>query len=503
MTGVSTSEQLSTAKSDRRERLFDSGVYRGMLVSGKGFRKSRDGTVEVLEKATGGMLHIAGIAAAPEVSEAVRSAADMQPAWAGAAGTARGDVVRRFAALIETHQDELKEWIIRETGSVKGKAVFEVEMSIRESLEASTLATKPVGEIVVRNDGYESRYTRVPMGIVGVITPWNSPLILAIRSVAPALALGNAVVLKPDLQTPVCGGFLIARLLEKAGLPLGVFQVVPGGAEAGEALVSHPNVSMITFTGSTATGQRVGEVAGRLLKRASLELGGNNAYIVCDDADVERAAMAGAFGAFFHQGQICFTIGSHLVHRKIYGEYVQRLTERAKNLGVGDPFRSDVHLGPIINEKQAARAQALLDESVQMGATVLVGGRREGLFFEPTVVEVRPDMPLFREEVFGPIAPVMSVEDDNEAIRLANSTGYGLAAAIQTPSMHRAQSIADQLKTGIVHINDQPVIHSVYGPIGGMGASGNGGRTGRPAWEHEFTQMRWQTMNERSPDYPF
>jgi benzaldehyde dehydrogenase (NAD) len=506
---VSSSEQTYSAdqayssKSNDRARLFESGDYRGMLVSGRGFRPSQDGTVEVLEKATGAVLHLAGVAAENEVSEAVRCAAQAQPAWSSAPGPTRSDVLRRFAALIEVHQNEIKEWIIRETGSVMGKAVFEVEMSIRESIEASTLATKPVGEIVTREGGLESTYMRVPMGVVGVITPWNSPLILAVRSVAPALALGNSVVLKPDLQTPVSGGFLIARLLEEAGLPPGLLQVIPGGAVAGEALVSHADVAMITFTGSTATGRRVGEVAGRWLKRASLELGGNNAYIVCDDADLERATMAGAFGAFFHQGQICFTIGSHLVHQKIYREYVRRLTERTKNLGVGDPFRSDVHLGPIINEKQAARAQALLDESVKMGAKILIGGKREGLFFQPTVVEVRPDMPLFREEIFGPIAPVLSVEDDREAVRLANSTGYGLAAAIQTGSMYRGQAIAQQLKTGVVHINDQPVIHSVYGPIGGMGASGNGGRTGLPAWEHEFTQLRWQTMNETSPEYPF
>jgi benzaldehyde dehydrogenase (NAD) len=500
---MTKTKQSSSVRCRDGDILFDAKAHRGMLFGGKGFRASQDGTIEVLEKATGEILHVAGVAGPNEVSEAVRSAAEAQRSWAETPGPERGDVLRRFSALVDAHQNEIKEWIIRETGSIMGKAVFEVEMSVRESVEASTLATKPIGEVLSRVGGRESSYTRVPLGVVGVITPWNSPMILAVRSVAPALALGNAVVLKPDAQTPVSGGFLIARLLQEAGLPEGLFHVVPGGAEAGEALVSHEDVNMISFTGSTPTGRRVGEVAGRTLKRASLELGGNNAFIVCDDADIERAAMAGAFGAFFHQGQICFTIGRHLVNQKVYGDYVRHLTERTRALGVGDPFRSDVHLGPIINEKQALRAQALLDESVAMGAKILVGGKRSGLFFEPTVVEVRPDMPLFREEIFGPIAPVLSVKDDDEAILLANRTEYGLAAAIQTGSLQRGQRLARQLKTGIIHINDQPLIHSVYGPIGGMRASGNGGRTGLPAWEQEFTQMQWQTTNETSPDYPF
>jgi benzaldehyde dehydrogenase (NAD) len=213
--------------------------------------------------------------------------------------------------------------------------------------------------------------------------------------------------------------------------------------------------------------------------------------------------MAGAFGSFFHQGQICFTIGRHLVNTKVYDDYVGQLVARARALRVGDPYRSDVHLGPIINEKQAARVQDLLDRSIAMGAKVFAGGKRSGLFFEPTVVEVTPKMPLFEEEIFGPIAAVMRVQDDDKAVVLANDTDLGLVAAIQTRSLQRAQAIARRLNTGIIHVNDQPVVHEVYGPIGGLGASGNGARTGLPAWEHEYTQLQWQTTHKISPDYPF
>lgn len=493
-----------TTQTNRDESLFNATTYQGQLFGFGGFRPAGGPAVEVVEKATGETLYIAGLADAGDVDAAVEAAVRAQRDWAATAGTVRGDIVRRFSSLLQLHREEVMEWVIRETGSIKNKGLFEVDLSIRETLEASTLATQPEGLVLSRSNGRLSMATRVPIGVVGIITPWNSPLILAVRGIMPALALGNAVVLKPDVHTPVCGGFLIARLLQEAGLPNGLFHVLPGGADTGEALVAHQDVKMISFTGSTSVGRRVGEVAGRLLKRAALELGGNNAFIVREDADIERAAMAGAFGSFFHQGQICFTIGRHLVNEKVFDDYVTQLAARAARLKVGDPFRADVQLGPIINERQAQRAQKILDDSVAAGARVVVGGKRNGLFFEPTVVvDVRPDMPLFHEEIFGPIAAVLSVKDDAEAVVLANQTEYGLAAAIQSRSLQQAQAIAGQLKTGVVHINDQPVIHEVYGPIGGMGASGNGARTGLPAWEHEFTQWLWQTVNDTSPEYPF
>jgi benzaldehyde dehydrogenase (NAD) len=488
---------------DQRDVLFNAEQLSGVLFSSDGFRAAEE-RADVLEKATGAVLCVTGVANRNDVDAAVIAATDAQAMWAQQDATLRGDVVRRFAELLSQHREEVIEWIIRESGSVKAKALFEVDLSIRETLEASTLATRPEGLVLSKTNGRTSMATRVPVGVVGIITPWNSPLILAVRGIMPALALGNSVVLKPDVQTPVCGGFLIAALLQKAGLPDGLLHVLPGAAATGEALVAHNGVHLISFTGSTGVGRQVGETAGKLLKRVALELGGNNPFIVRSDADIDRAAMAGAFGSFFHQGQICFTIGRHLVHVDVVEQYVENLVKRASRLKVGDPFRGDVQLGPIINERQAQRAQRILDESIASGARVVAGGKRDGLFFEPTVVtHVTPDMPLFHEETFGPVAAVLSFRDDEEAIELANNTEFGLAAAVQSRSLQHAQAIASRLKTGIVHINDQPVIHEVYGPIGGMGESGNGARTGLPAWEHEYTQWRWQTVNDVSPDYPF
>src|SRR5262249_2165598 len=232
--------------------------------------------------------------------------------------------------------------------------------------------------------GRESIARRVPLGVVGVIAPWNFPQILSVRAVAPALALGNAVILKPDLQTAVSGGVLIARLFEAAGLPDGVLHVLPGGAEPGAALAEDPNVAMISFTGSTAVGREVGAAAGRTLKRVSLELGGNNALIVLDDADIEVASSAGAWSAFLHQGQICMTAGRHIVSAAVADEYLDRLAKRAAALPVGDPFTEQVALGPLISQRQLANVDRIVTETVAAGAQIRAGGTHDPPDYQPT-----------------------------------------------------------------------------------------------------------------------
>ena len=242
------------------------------------------------------------------------------------AGGNRARVMREAARVIETNTKEITEWIIRETGSVPGKAAFEIGIATGELYHAAALLAQPIGQVLSPVDPDRmSLAVRVPVGVVAVITPWNVPLVLSMRSVAPALALGNAVVLKPDPKTPVCGGFLLARIFETAGLPPGLLSVLPGGAEVGEALVTAPKVRLVTFTGSTLVGRRVGELAGRSLKRVSLELGGNSAMIILDDADLDAASSAGAWGSFLHQGQVCMTTGRHIVLRRVADAYTQNL----------------------------------------------------------------------------------------------------------------------------------------------------------------------------------
>jgi benzaldehyde dehydrogenase (NAD) len=312
------------------------------------------------------------------------------------------------------------------------------------------------------------------------------------------------VVLKPDPQTPISGGFIIARVFQEAGLPEGALHVLPGGAEAGEALVTDSRVRMIQFTGSTAVGRRIGELCGKHLKKVSLELGGKSSLIVLDDADLDRAASNVAWGAWLHQGQICMASGRVLVHEAVAAALIERLVAKATHMPVGDPKTGQVALGPMINARQVARADAIVRDSVKAGAKLDAGGAHDGLFFKPTVLSgVKPGMRAFEEEVFGPVVNLTTFKTDDEAVALANDTEYGLAAGVISNSIARAMAIGDRLKAGMLHINDQTVNDECTNPFGGMGCSGNGGRVGGPADLDEYTQWQWLTVKGEAPQTPF
>lgn len=480
-------------------------LWTGKIYSGGWRAAAGGGVLAVTDKSSGEKLGEIGLASAQDVVSAAVLARESQRSWAALPGPHRGDIVRKASLLIAEHADEIAAQIVRETGSIRPKGRMEGILTAREILEAATLATQPTGFINASEaPGRRSIARRIPVGVVGVITPWNSPFLLASRAVAPALAAGNAVLLKPDAQSSVCGGAFFAQLFEAAGLPPGLLHILPGGAEVGEALVRDRHVDMISFTGSTKVGRAIGATAGGLLKRVSLELGGNNALIVLDDVDIEAAASAGAWGSFFHQGQICFTAGRHLVHERIAEDYVKALTRHAQKLKVGNPLTTEVHLGPLINERQAANVDRVIAETIARGARLVTGGTREGTFFTPTVIDgVAPGMPAFDEEIFGPVAPITTFRDDTEAVSLANHTEYGLAASILSANLTRAQHIADQLQCGIIHINDQTILHEVYGPIGGHGASGNGYSYSTLTNADQFTEWQWITSREAIAPYPF
>jgi benzaldehyde dehydrogenase (NAD) len=483
-------------------QLFDSSMH-GKIFS-NGWRDAHAGTVEVHEPATGDLIAPSGLAGAADVVRAVASAVERQRGWAALPAPERGEVLRRAADLLVAHRDEFIELGMRECGAIAGKAENEVNGTRGELLEAAAMGTAPYGEMLPSPTGKLSFARRVPVGVVAVITPWNFPLILAMRAVAPALVLGNAVVLKPDIQTPLIGGLLLARLFEAAGLPDGVLHVLPGAADVGEALVTAPAVDMVAFTGSTATGRRVAQLAATNLKKVSLELGGNNALIVLDDADLEAAVSTGAWGSYLHQGQICLTTGRHLVHASIAEQYTDALVEHARALKVGNPVQADVLIGPLINSRQLARVDDIVQRSVSAGARLRTGGTSEQLFYTPTVLDrVTTDMPAFADEIFGPVAAVTVFDDDAEAVALANGTEYGLTAAIQTRSLNRGLAIAKQLRTGMVHINDTTVNDEPQVPFGGMGSSGTGGRFGGIANWDEFTQWQWVTVRDEPAPYPF
>jgi len=311
-------------------------------------------------------------------------------------------------------------------------------------------------------------------------------------------------VLKPDPRTAVCGGVVLARVFEEAGLPPGLLHVLPGGADVGESLITDPNTAVISFTGSTAAGRRVGEIAGKHLKRVHLELGGNSALIVLDDADLDKAASAGAWGSFLHQGQICMTAGRHLVQDAAYDGYVERLAGKASHLPVGDPASGRVALGPLIDERQRDKVHALVTDSVDAGASLAAGGTYDGLFYKPTVLgNVAPAMPAYANEVFGPVAPVVRFSTVDEVVKLAADSEYGLSLGILTSDVMRGLDLARRIPTGIVHINDQTVDDSPNTPFGGVRASGTGARFGGSANFEAFTDTRWVTIRGDIAPYPF
>ncbi len=484
--------------------LLDKSVWQGRAYTGGGWCQVGGGEAAVREPATGAELGRVGIAAAADVAEAVRSAAAAQPAWAAMPHTQRAAILRKAGDIWLANAAEIEEWSIREGGKIPPAAQFETHVATEEVYEAATLPTRPYGELLPSESPHLSFVERVPVGIVGVIAPFNFPQILAIRSVAPALALGNAVILKPDPRTAVCGGVAIARVFEEAGLPPGLLHVLPGGPEVGEALVTDPGVPVISFTGSTAVGRRVGALGGQHLKRVHLELGGNSAMIVLDDADLDAAASAGAWGSFLHQGQICMTTGRHLVQDSVYDEYVAKLAEKASHLPVGDPASGQVALGPIIDERQRDKVHALVTGSVDAGARLAAGGTFDGLFYSPTVLaDVAPAMPAYASEVFGPVAPVVRFSTLDEAAKLAGESEYGLSLGILTRDVMRGLELARKIPTGIVHINDQTVDDAPNTPFGGIRASGTGARFGGSANLDAFTDTRWVTVRAEIAPYPF
>jgi benzaldehyde dehydrogenase (NAD) len=478
-------------------------TWQGKIFDGS-WTAAQGGSQPIIEPATGATLGHTGKANAADIAHAAASARAAQRAWAASDYKERAAIFRCAATLLERHHDELAVWIARETGGIMPKAQLELREGAAHLREAAAMLTQPQGQLLAAPHGQLSIARRVPHGVVGVISPFNFPLILSLRSIAPALALGNAVVHKPDLQTPITGGVIIARIFEAAGLPPGVLHVLPGGADAGEALCSHPDIAMLSFTGSTAVGRRVAELAGRSLKKVSLELGGKNSLVILDDADPDIAAANVAWGAYLHQGQICMAAGRILLQRGIADAVIDRLVDKAANLPVGDPISGTVALGPLINGRQVDRLHGIVQDSITAGASLLVGGSHDGRFYRPTVLTgVKPGMRCFEEELFGPVASITVFDSDDDAVTLASQTEGCLALGVISPSMSRALSIVNRVPCGHAHINDQTVLAEVHAPFGGSGSSGNGGRHGGPADWDEFSQWQWLTIKSEAPHYPF
>lgn len=489
-------------KSPSRHSQFESQYVAGKWRPGRSSRKAADA-----DPYTGETLLELALADANDVDEAYRAAAKVQPAWAQTPPTEREAVLLRTAWLLEARREEILDWLARESGSARVKAEIEWSMLHGVTLEAASFAHRVSGRILpIDEPGTESRVYRQPVGVIGVISPWNFPMYLSLRSIAPAVALGNAVVLKPAQDTPVTGGLFLAKLYEEAGLPPGVLNVVVGASgEIGDAFVQHAVPRLISFTGSTQVGRQVAALAATapMLKRVTLELGGNSPFVALGDADLEGAVAAAIFGRFLHQGQICMSSNRIIVDAKLYDGFVERFAAHARSLKVGDPKDPETVIGPVINKRQLSSMMEKMKGAREAGARQVLGGEPQGLVLPPQVfADVTNDMPIAKLETFGPIAPVIRVDGDEEALRVANDTEYGLSSAVYGGDLGRAQRFALGMQAGMTHVNDSTVDDRRNIPFGGEKNSGVG-RYGGEWILQELTTDHWLTVQHSARMYPF
>ncbi|MFD7655569.1 aldehyde dehydrogenase family protein [Actinosynnema sp. NPDC059797] len=484
-------------------------IHRELLIGGREVAAQTGRTTDDTTPLTGGVYATVAAAGPADVTLAVDAAAAAFPAWAALPPARRRQVLSAAADLREARAVEAAAVMTAETGAVTGWGRFNVGLAADVFREAAASATLPVGEVLSTGVGGRlSLAVREPVGVVAAFAPWNAPLILGARAIATPLVVGNTAVLKPSEDAPIASGLFLADVLREAGLPEGVLNVVTNdradAAPVAEALIADPRVRVVNFTGSTAVGRVVGELAARHLKPAVLELGGKNAVLVLADADVAHAVNAVVFGAFANSGQICMSADRVLVDRSIAEQFTERLAEKVASLPHGDPTDLGTVIGPVVDARAARRVADLVAEAVAAGARVRAGGGEpEGAHHPATVLDrVTPAMRLHHEEVFGPVVAVTEVADEDEAVALANDTPYGLTAGVLTEDARRGLAIARRLRTGIVHVGGQTVDDEPQAPFGGVGASGYGRFGGR--WGVEaFTATRWLTVEGGHGAYPF
>lgn len=469
--------------------------------------RKRPRELDIVDPFSGETLLSLSMATREDLDEAYRAAQAAQVEWAASGPTARGDVMRRAVNIFDERKQEIVDWLIRESGSTHIKAEIEWASARAITLESMSLPGRAHGRILPSDiQSKESRVYRKPLGVVGVISPWNFPLHLSARSVSPALALGNAVVIKPASDTPITGGLLLAHIFEEAGLPAGVLSVPVGAsAKIGDAFVEHPIPSFISFTGSTAVGRNIGRIAngGEHPKHVALELGGNSPFVVLADADVEAAVSAAVVGKFLHQGQICMAINRIIVEEPLLESFTKRFVERVKALPYGDPSKPETIVGPVINAKQLAALKDKISKAQQEGATLLVGGGPQGNVMPPHVFgNVTADMEIASEEIFGPLVGIQSARDAEHALELANSSEYGLSSAVFTGDVSRGVLFAQRIRAGMTHVNDMPVNDEPNAPFGGEKSSSLGRFNGDWAIE-EFTTDHWIAVQHEPRRYPF
>ncbi|WP_347449201.1 aldehyde dehydrogenase family protein [Pantoea stewartii] len=486
---------------------YKPGEFTGQFIAGK-WQSGSAGTV-LMDRNPYDQTLLAEIVQATRVDldDAYAAAAATQQEWARATPSDRAKVFYKVVEILDKRHAEIVDWLIAESGSTRIKAEMEWAAVRATTLAAAAMPYRMAGRILpVDIPGKESRVYRKPLGVIGVISPWNWPMHLSNRSVAPALALGNSVVLKPADDTPVTGGLLLARVYEEAGLPSGILNVVIGEiSEIGDAFTLHPIPRFISFTGSTSVGRHIGELAitGPNLKRVGLELGGNSPFIVLNDADLERAVNAAIVGRFLHQGQICMSSNRIIIETGIYPQFVDAFVERARNLKVGDPKQADTVIGPLINQKQLNSALTHLKAARDAGFRQVLGGQNEGLLLPPHIfAEVPNDSELAQAELFSPIAPLIRVMDEEDALNIANATPYGLSSTVFTGNEARGVRFAQRINAGMTHVNDITINDEANVMFGGEKNSGIG-RFNSDWIIDELTTDHWISIQQNPRVYPF
>lgn len=476
------------------------------IIGGKQVGAISGKTFDRIDPFTGKVATRAPAAGLDDVKAAVAAAQAAFPAWSRTGPGQRRALLLKAADVMETKAAQFTELMIAETGGTAPWAGFNTMLAAGILREAASMTTQIQGEVIPSNKpGTVSMALRQAAGVCLGIAPWNAPVILGTRAIAMAIACGNTAILK---ASEACPGMhvLIGQVLVEAGLPDGVINVITNAPEDAaqivEALIAAPEVRRVNFTGSTKVGRIIGELSGRHLKPALLELGGKAPMIVLEDADIDAAVNAAVFGCYMNMGQICMSTERLIVHEAIADEFVAKLSARAASLPAGDP-RGHVVLGSLVNPEAARKMQAFIDDALAKGATLSAGGQIDGSVVSATLLDhVKEGMRSFDEESFGPVKPVIRVKDEEEAIRIANDTEYGLSSAIFSRDIKRAMDLAGRLEAGICHINGPTVADEAQMPFGGVKSSGYG-RFGGKAAIAEFTDLRWVTIEDPNQHYPF
>ncbi|PID47003.1 MAG: phenylacetaldehyde dehydrogenase [Proteobacteria bacterium] len=475
------------------------------FINGKFTASENAKVVDDINPSSGEIFAKVYMAGKEDIEQAIESAYRAQKVWAKTPPRQKEAILLKAADIFDSKRDEIKDILMKESGSVFAKCMFEIGMVSDIIRTAAGEARRVSGETFTSNDdGVLSYSIRRPLGVIAGISPFNAPMILSSKKFAFALAAGNSFVLKPSSHTPVCG-LIFGEIFKQAGLPDGVLNIIPcSSKDLGDTFQTDKRISMITFTGSTKVGKVVAALAAQNLKKYTVELGGKSPVIVLKDSDIEYAVNTAAFGIFIHQGQICMAGSKIIVEEEIYDEFCEKFAQKIKNIKVGSPEDPQTIVGPLIEAAQCQFIDGLVDDAVGKGAKLLAGRESEDTYYKPTAVSnINDTMNIFHEEAFGPVAAIIKAKDLDEVISFANNSSYGLSSSVITNDLSKALYLSEELESGMVHVNGPTVQDEAHIPFGGVKESGLGREGGHFSIE-EMTELKWVTIEGMgNHKYPF